>query len=119
MAGTLEPPALPLAPPCRLDRAHAPASAQLALVTWIQCRMIWCIFSVVACVYHNRVVVSWRPINKAPCERVHGLTFDVRSLILMLNFTEEGFDKEPALLPVVCGFYKRNSLDWVFPVQFE
>ena len=44
VAGTLWPPALPLAPPCRLDRAHAPARAQLALVTWIQRRMIWCIF---------------------------------------------------------------------------
>ena len=61
---------------------------------------------------YNRVVVSWRPINKAPCEHVHGLTFDVRSLILILNFTEEGFDKEPALLPVVCGDFINGTL-WI------
>ena len=59
---------------------------------------------------YNRVVVSWRPINKASCEHVHGLTFDVRSLIL--NFTEEGFDKEPALLPVVCGDFLNGTL-WI------
>ena len=61
---------------------------------------------------YNRVVVSWRPINKAPCEHVHGLMFDVRSLILILNFTEEGFDKEPDLLPVVCGDFINGTL-WI------
>ena len=51
------------------------------------------------CRYH-RVVVSWRPTNKASREDVHGFTFDVRSFIL--NLFGEDFDKESAVLTLVC-----------------
>ena len=68
------------------------------------------------CRYH-RVVVSWRPTNKASREHVHGSTFDVRSLIL--NLFGEGFDKESAVLTLVRrDILNGNRLDCVslFPV---
>ena len=68
------------------------------------------------CRYH-RVVVSWRPTNKASREHVHGLTFDVRSLLF--NLFGEGFDKESAVLTLVRrDILNGNHLDCVslFPV---
>ena len=60
---------------------------------------------------YNRVVVSWRPINKAPCEHVHD-DVSCAKFNFNLNSTEEGLDKEPALLPVVCGDFIIGTL-WI------
>ena len=54
------------------------------------------------CRYH-RVVVSWRPTNKASREHVHDLTFDVRSFCLRICCSYFGTQR----------FLERNSLDWV------